>query len=50
MVTQAGQPSGWSVSSRTDIPTPAWVATQERRNSGGNVVRKLLEAARWLRL
>lgn len=49
MVTQTGQPSGWSVPSRTDIPTPVWVTTQERRNSGGSILCNLLEAALWLR-
>ncbi|MGI3108934.1 ash family protein [Dickeya fangzhongdai] len=37
MVAQAGQPSGWPVSSEAGISTPVWATTNhERGNSGGS--------------
>ncbi len=45
MVVRAGQPSGWPVSNKAGIPTPARVTTHERRNSGGGIYRYLLEVA-----
>jgi hypothetical protein len=49
MVAQAGQPSGWPVSSRTGSANLVWATTQEFRTSSGSVLRNLLEAAKWLR-
>lgn len=46
MVTLAGQPQGWPVSSNAGIPTPVNVtAPVECRNSSGDSVNLLLEAA-----
>ncbi|EHM6138890.1 ash family protein [Salmonella enterica] len=36
MAAQAGQLSGWPAADWAGIPTPVWVATNERRNSGGD--------------